>query len=88
MFANMQSSKLNQLTRNNGQLVMVCLEARHVKKHDHGFNAIFHSFGSNHILLGCSGPLDNARTIPEWLTNKLKKLAKKFTILYQNRSEL
>ena len=42
------------------------------------------------FCLGCSGPLDNARTIPEWFKNNLKKKNQKsynkFTILYQNRS--
>ena len=28
-------------------------------------------------FLGCSGPLDNARTIPEWLKNSFNKFAKK-----------
>ena len=28
----------------------------------------------NKFFLGCSGPLDNARTIPEWLKNKLQKV--------------
>ena len=33
-------------------------------------------------FLGCSGPLDNARTIPEWLKNNLKKYAQKLKIVY------
>ena len=28
------------------------------------------------VFLGCSGPLDNARTIPEWLKNNLKNFEK------------
>ena len=42
-------------------------------------------------FLGCSVPLDNARTIPGWLKHNLKTFTKSFnknTILYQNRSEL
>ena len=45
--------------------------------------SIFISF---HILLGGSGPLDNARTIPEWFTFFLN--GKTITILYPNRSKL
>ena len=37
-------------------------------------------------FLGGSGPLDNARTIPEWF--KKKKKLQKLTILYPNRSKL
>ena len=42
------------------------------------------------FFLECSGPLNNVRTIPEWLNNNnnnnnLKKKCKQFTILYQNK---
>ena len=37
----------------------------------------FSRFSTNNTtFLGCSGPLDNARTIPEWLKNNLKKIEK------------
>ena len=29
------------------------------------------------LFLGCSGPLNNARTIPEWLKKKLEKKIEK-----------
>ena len=67
---------------------MVCLEARPVKRRDHGFNTVFCYFYLPFFtrFLGCSGPLDNAKTIPEWLKKNLNKFAKSFkkiTILYQ-----
>ena len=48
-----------------------------VGKCDRAFHGVNHAFGvqsrfSTKIkrsFLGCSGPLDNARTIPEWLKN-------------------